>query len=374
MSLKVVVACIALVYATPFPSHAQGGPKGDCIDTAEIGGQQIVNWDTVDTPRVQAFTTTESQAYQQAVAYRTYLALGGSCETHHRFTDAEQYYQSAYALAKSAFGERNDLVLRALYGIATTRLDLGRVREADVSFHQILNILESDKNADPLEIGAVLNSLAVVQQMSGNFSSAAALIRKVVHIVETKAAADAVELGVALSNLAVMLRHVGSRLEAVNAAERAGSILECCKKTYNFAANLVIRGLLHLDEGDLAVGEAMFLRALNIAEDWSNDGSPAQATILTHLGALYTHNGRHKEAEPYFQRALEINRRLLTPDHPALLDSMGAYAALLRATRRKSEAKKLEAYIEEHRKKYNAENPAVANVVDVHSLMKHSGH
>jgi len=51
-----------------------------------------------------------------------------------------------------------------------------------------------------------------------------------------------------------------------------------------------------------------------------------------------------------------------------------AYAALLRATRRKNEAKKLEAYIDEHSQKYSAENPELANVVDVHSLMKQSGH
>jgi len=73
------------------------------------------------------------------------------------------------------------------------------------------------------------------------------------------------------------------------------------------------------------------------------------------------------------QRALEINRRLLTPDHPRLLESMGAYATVLRATKRKGEAKKLEAYIDEQRRKYKAENPAAANVVDVHSLMKQSG-
>jgi hypothetical protein len=80
------------------------------------------------------------------------------------------------------------------------------------------------------------------------------------------------------------------------------------------------------------------------------------------------------EAEPYFQRALEINRRLLAPNHPRLLETMGAYAVLLRATRRKREAKTLEAYIDEHRKRYHAENPALANVVDVHGLMKQSGH
>jgi tetratricopeptide (TPR) repeat protein len=171
-----------------------------------------------------------------------------------------------------------------------------------------------------------------------------------------------------------MLRYVGNQAEAVTASERAGSILECCRDTEPYTANLVIRGLLHLDEGDLAKAETMLLRALSTTEDPRKQGSPAEADVLTHLGAFYARNGRHREAEPYFQRALEINRRLLPPDHPKLLDSMGAYATLLRATRRKNEAKKLEAYIDEHRQKYRADNPALANAVDVHSLMKQRGH
>jgi tetratricopeptide (TPR) repeat protein len=354
MSLKFVAACTALFCAKPFASYAQGAPKGGCIDPAAFRRQQTVG--------------------QQPPAYRIYLTLGGLCEIQHRFTEAEQYYQSAYTLAMSVFGERRDRVVNALFGIGTTRLHQGRIRQADASFHQVLSILESDNNANPLDIAAVLNNLAVVQQMSGNFSKAAALVRKVVHIVETNPAADAVELGVALSNLATMLRLVGNRPEAVAAAERAGSILECCKNTDYFAANLAIRGLLRLDEGDLAGAETMLLRALSTMEGPSKQGSPAQAIILTDLAVFYARNGRQRDAEPYFQRALEINRRLLAPDHPRLLESMSAYAALLRATRRKSEAKRLEAYVDEQRKTYHAENPAPANVVDVHSLMRQSSH
>jgi hypothetical protein len=53
---------------------------------------------------------------------------------------------------------------------------------------------------------------------------------------------------------------------------------------------------------------------------------------------------------------------------------MAAYANFLRTTKRKGEAKKLEAYIRDHREKYRLENPSVGNVVDVNSLMKQSRH
>jgi hypothetical protein len=66
--------------------------------------------------------------------------------------------------------------------------------------------------------------------------------------------------------------------------------------------------------------------------------------------------------------------RILASDHPRLLESMIAYAGLLRATRRRSEAKRLEAYVGQRRKNYLAENPTVTNTVDVHSLMQQNGH
>jgi hypothetical protein len=97
MSLKFVAACIALFCAKPFPSDAQGAPKTDCIDPAVIRRPQTLDWGTVQEPS----------------AYRIYLTLGRLGEIQHRFTDAEQYYQSAYSLAKSSFGERSDPVVRA---------------------------------------------------------------------------------------------------------------------------------------------------------------------------------------------------------------------------------------------------------------------
>jgi hypothetical protein len=71
---------------------------------------------------------------------------------------------------------------------------------------------------------------------------------------------------------------------------------------------------------------------------------------------------------------VEINRLLLAPDHPRLLESMGAYRRSSRRHWEKSEAKTLEAYVDEYRKTYPAETPMRANVVDVHSLMKQSSH
>jgi hypothetical protein len=49
---------------------------------------------------------------------------------------------------------------------------------------------------------------------------------------------------------------------------------------------------------------------------------------------------------------------------------MSAYADFLRTTKKKGEAKKLEAYIRERRDKNQLQNPSAGNVVDVSSLLR----
>jgi tetratricopeptide (TPR) repeat protein len=264
--LTSLAAYIPFLYVVPFLSWAENVPKGGCIDPLAIARPEAVDWDLLERQCLQALATTKGQRDQQPAAYRIYTNLASLFERQHRFADAEQNYRSAYTLAKSVFGEQSDAAANALYGLGTMRLQQGRSREAEVILHQVLSILESDKDANSFDTALTLNMLSEVQRMNGNPSKAAALMAKVVHILEADPATDPVDLGTALSNLATMLRDTGNRREALTAAERAGSILECCTNTEHFAVNLVLRGVLRLDGGDFAGAETMLLRALNSME------------------------------------------------------------------------------------------------------------
>jgi tetratricopeptide (TPR) repeat protein len=200
-------------------------------------------------------------------------------------------------------------------------------------------------------------------------------MRKVVHTFETEPAANNDEhFGIALSNLATILRDMGTLPEAIAAAERAAPILERCGNPESFAVGLVTLSRLRLEDGDSTGAEATLQRALRSVEKTNEQDSPVAALIFGHLGALHGRSGRHREAESYFQRAIEMNRRLLGPEHPNLLDSMGAYAEYLRLAKRKGEAKKLEQYIHEHKEKQRQQNPSAASIVDVRTLMRERGH
>jgi hypothetical protein len=64
---------------------------------------------------------------------------------------------------------------------------------------------------------------------------------------------------------------------------------------------------------------------------------------------------------------------MLAPDHPSLLSTMQSYARFLRETKRKNEAKKLEAYVHNHLDQSKGLNPA-SNVVDIQQLFHEQKH
>jgi tetratricopeptide (TPR) repeat protein len=375
MLLKFHAVWLPLLVALPSVSSAQKtAPDNVGMNTVATQRQYARDWDAEEHRYLQALdVATKAQSDQRAAIYSICLNLAHLYQARHRYTEAEMYYERAYNLAKTLFGYQNEEVVKPLNLLGHVWLDQGRFREADGAFRQALKILELEKDPNRIETAAVLNNLAAVQHMNGNLSRAAALMRKVVGIFEADPAADEEDFGIALSNLAATLQEMGTSTEAITTARKAVTVLERCENSDHLAVSLVTLSRLYLDEGDSAGGEAMLQRALRSIEDLGQEDSPARALVFGHLGVLYAGTGRYRQAEPYLQRAIEINQRLLGPDHPRLLESMEAYANLLRMTKRKGEAKKLEAYIREQRERYQLQNPAVANFVDISSI-RQRGH
>ena len=354
LPLLLAMSCVAFAQGLA-PSIQQDNMR-DCV-TEESGYLHDVDVATDQWPAI----------------YQSRLGLANQYQDRHQYAEAEKNYKCAYSLAKALFGDRSKEAAMALNLLGLTRLQQGRVHDADGAFHKALQILGSEQDANILQTAAVLNNLAVIEQTNGNLSRAAALIRKVVGMFESDSTANQEVLGTVASNLATVLRNMGNVTEAVTAAQRAVSILErCCPNSEKLAVGLITLSRSTMDEGDSDGAEALLRQAL-VAQQGLED-SPARAVIFCDLGVLYGHTGRNREAEQYFQRALEIDRRILGPGHPRLLDVMEAYADFLRTAKRKSEAKKLEIYVREEREKYRLENPWIGTLVDARSLVGTRAH
>ncbi len=80
------------------------------------------------------------------------------------------------------------------------------------------------------------------------------------------------------------------------------------------------------------------------------------AASLNNLALLYGTQGKYAEAEPLLRRVLVIVEKALEPEHPNVTTVLENYAVLLRKTKRKAEAAKLEDRAQAIRAKHAAEN------------------
>jgi len=96
---------------------------------------------------------------------------------------------------------------------------------------------------------------------------------------------------------------------------------------------------------------------LRIDEKTLGLNHPDLAMDLSNLAAHYQVQGRYAEAEPLYQRALEISEKALGPEHITVATRLENYAALLRETERENEAEEMEVRAHAIRAKHAEQNP-----------------
>ncbi|KAF6803118.1 NB-ARC and TPR domain protein [Colletotrichum sojae] len=87
-------------------------------------------------------------------------------------------------------------------------------------------------------------------------------------------------------------------------------------------------GNLYSDQGRLKEAEAMYQRALQGYEKELGPDHTSTLSTVNNLGALYSDQGRLEEAEAMYQRALQGKEKAWGPDHTSTLDTVNNLGAL----------------------------------------------
>ncbi|KAF4432818.1 Nephrocystin-3 [Colletotrichum fructicola] len=97
-------------------------------------------------------------------------------------------------------------------------------------------------------------------------------------------------------------------------------------------------GMLYWDQGRLKEAEAMYDRALQGKEKALGPYHTSTLNTVNNLGLLYKDQGRLKEAEGMYQRALQGKEKALGPDHTSTLDTVNNLGLLYKGQGRLKEA------------------------------------
>ena len=79
-------------------------------------------------------------------------------------------------------------------------------------------------------------------------------------------------------------------------------------------------------QGKYAAAQPLFEKALDIRRRLLTDDHPYTANSYSNLAANLNTQGKHAAARPHYEKALDIHRRLLTDDHPYTATSYGNLA------------------------------------------------
>jgi len=126
-------------------------------------------------------------------------------------------------------------------------------------------------------------------------------------------------------------------------------------KLFDFAIGILTKGLggghpeaararselasFYHRKGNPSEAEKLFNQALEVLKALPD--SPDLAQTLFGLARIYTGRGQYADAEPLFIQALEIQTTAI-PNHRKTIDTLRAYADLLRKTNRDGDASQME--------------------------------
>ena len=97
-------------------------------------------------------------------------------------------------------------------------------------------------------------------------------------------------------------------------------------------------GYEHYRFARYAMAEPLYDEALSITRRVLGADHPNTAVSLNNLAALYRAQGRYEDAEPLYDEALSIRRRVLGADHPDTASSLNNLAELYRSQGRNEDA------------------------------------
>lgn len=265
-----------------------------------------------------------------------------------KYTAAEPYYQRALEIRKNKLSEDHSELAVSLYGMAWLDIERGMYAEAEPLLQQALAIWQADPQ-DLRSTGMCLDALSALYREWGKYNEAEQFsnqslntYKKVINENTKMTATDQDHLLAAYYfENAALLHDKQSKDDA--------------EKLFGFAIDILTKGLgdghpdaarnrsnlasFYYSKGKPGEAEKLFNQALEVLKALPD--SPDLAQTLFGLAQIYTGRGQYADAEPLFIQALEIQTTAI-PNHRKTLDTLLAYADLLRKTNRDGDASQIE--------------------------------
>ena len=278
-----------------------------------------------------------AQASMLEVTGRLYRSLG-------RYNEARAVVERALTLRVATTGRGTPAVAATLGQLADLQLSLGDYALADSLAKEALQIQERTIGPLAAPVAATIAQLASIAVYRGDLGAAEANYRRALTVREaTLGPNDSLTADSHMALGSILIRE-GRIDEAERELRRVLTILEAAAAPDSaMLANATIKIAYVLDEdrGRYAEAEPFYQRALAIRRRLYGDTGPMVAATLMDIAQFQSRRGERVAALAPAREAVDIAQRAYGAEHPAVVEFVGKLAALLYAAERPGEADSL---------------------------------
>ncbi len=238
---------------------------------------------------------------------------------HRKFLDIEELYQSALAILEKNYGSHHADVAVILHDLGEYYRGQRKYEQAESVYLRSLAVREKLLGGSDPVVGETLDTLGSLYEDQGQSTKAGRYYLKALEIWEKTLGPEHPEVAQRLNNLVVLYRIYGQYAEAEPFYERILTIREQAvgQDHPDLVPDLCSLALLYQVQGKLAKARKAFERALEILEKAESDEGDLQlAWVHNLLGAVSDEDYDFKKAEVHLNKALELWKAALGPNHP----------------------------------------------------------
>jgi tetratricopeptide (TPR) repeat protein len=312
---------------------------------------------------------TSGVGFPQSDDWWPRMQEGAAAEIVGDYAGAVSSYRAATEIAER-FDRRDRRRAVAWNAMATMYDALGRIAEAQVGYRRALKEAAESTGKAGTDYALVLANLGSSFVETGQTAAGEKVLRQAVAIYAAADPPDELRLAIARNGLAEALCVAHKFKEAGPLLIDALAVLE--KKPGAWRETALANnslGIVRLLEGNYEEARRLSLQALAMMEQHWGPDHPILVRALNNLASAEYHIGLRDEAGKRLRRALDIAGRRLGPEHPSYAAILANYAAFLRESGDKAQAKVLETQSSQILKDSNRRN-GVGEVIDINSLRR----
>jgi tetratricopeptide (TPR) repeat protein len=277
--------------------------------------------------------------FAQGDEWKRLMARGQELERDANYSQAASAYVDAVRIAR-----RRRLMI-ALNSLGLAYEEMGRFPAGERYFPRALEILEQLGGNNQADRALLLTNLALLYGEAGQTAKSEALLRQTIDIETGALPSDDARLMLARAALAELVLNDGKYQEAERMLHESLVFFEKQPERWQQEIGTLLGdlGVVRQFQGRNDEAIRLFREAIEIQEAGVGREHPILIRPLVNLARTQSSTGAHADADANFRRAVQIAEERLGPEHRTYRDVLLRYAAFLRASGHKREAKAVEA-------------------------------